>query len=42
MTRSLLFLYENLADHCRSNRLGHAAIDALNLAWWMLIWRVVL
>ena len=42
MTRSLLMLYENLADHCRSNRLGMACIDALNLAWWMFVWRVVL
>ena len=42
MIRALLFLYENLADHCRENRLGMACIDGAILAWWMLIWRVVL
>ena len=42
MTRALLMLYEDLADHYRENRLGLACIDGLNLAWWMFVWRVVL
>jgi hypothetical protein len=41
VTRSLLMLYQDLADHCRSNRLGMACIDGAILACAVTVIRMI-
>jgi hypothetical protein len=39
--KQLLSLYENLADHCRSNRLGMACMDGAILACAVTLVRMI-